>query len=128
MFRLPTTLNANGRRLTRDRLDGGSALHVCHRPYLLPARNYNPAVRGLAIDCREHRGLGLNALGLVRTHARAGPETPLLSFSNAEPAGRWEFHAESLAVDAFNSPSAGTKGRRWHEGRAAHFDLFDRGG
>ena len=50
MFRLPTTLNLTGRRKTRDRLDGGSALNVCHRPYLLPAWNYKPTVRGLAID------------------------------------------------------------------------------
>ena len=86
MFRLPTTLNLTGRRKTRDRLDGGSALHVCHRPYLLPTWNYNPAVRGLAIDCREH---GRHS---CPSHGRNDP-------LNAEPAGSWEFHAESLAVD-----------------------------
>ena len=106
MFRLPTTLNLTGRRKTRDRLDGGSALNVCHRPYLLPVWNYKPAVRGLAIACREHRGLSLNALGLVSTHAPPPrmAETPPLSSSNAEPAGRWEFHAESLDVTRLTRP------------------------
>jgi hypothetical protein len=36
-------------------LDGGSAHYVRHRPHLLPAWNYNPAVRGLAIECRGSR-------------------------------------------------------------------------
>jgi hypothetical protein len=49
-------------------------------------------------------------------------ETPPLSSSNAEPAGRWEFQAESLAVGAFNfvlgrgdikaKRAAGTKAER----------------
>lgn len=105
MFRLPTTLNLTGRRKTRDRLDGGSALNVCHRPYLLLVWNYKPAVRGLAIACREHRGLSLNALGLVSTHAPPPPHgrnapSVILERGACGPLG-----VSRQSLNAFNSSS-----------------------